>query len=77
MAKKTFEEALAGLEQITRDLEEGNLSLEETLKKFDEGVKLAEFCGKRLDDAQRKVDILLKKEGKLVATPFTEDQEQD
>lgn len=72
MAKKTFEEALERLESITRELEEGDISLEDSLKKFDEGVKLAEFCNKKLDDAQRKVDILLKKNGTLTAEPFTE-----
>ncbi len=72
MAKKTFEEALERLETITRELEDGDISLEDSLKKFDEGVKLAEFCNKKLDDAQRKVDILLKKNGTLTAEPFTE-----
>ncbi len=70
MAKKTFEEALAGLEQITKDLEDGNLSLELSLKKFDEGIKLAEFCGKKLEDARQKVEILQQKDGKLTASPF-------
>jgi exodeoxyribonuclease VII small subunit len=77
MAKKTFEEALEGLERITQALEDGNLSLEESLKKFDEGVKLAGFCGKKLEDAQRQVDILLKKDGKITPTPFVEDQEPE
>ena len=77
MAKKTFEEALAHLEEITKDLEEGNLSLEESLKKFDEGIKLAEFCGKKLEDAQRRVEILQQKDGKLTASPFDTGQEQE
>ncbi|MDF1578933.1 MAG: exodeoxyribonuclease VII small subunit [Desulfurivibrionaceae bacterium] len=62
MAKKNFEEALAKLERITEELESGDLSLEESLKKFDEGVKLAEFCNHKLDEAQQKVNILLKKD---------------
>lgn len=70
MAKKTFEEALHKLEEITRELEDGDISLEESLKKFDEGIKLAEFCNQKLDDAQIKVDILLKKNGSLTAVPF-------
>jgi exodeoxyribonuclease VII small subunit len=70
MKKKSFEEALAQLEEITRELEEGDLSLEESLKYFDEGVKLAEHCNSKLNDAQKKVEILLKKEGKLEPAPF-------
>lgn len=77
MAKKTFEEALAGLEQITKDLEDGNLSLELSLKKFDEGIKLAEFCGKKLEDAQQKVEILQQKDGKLTASPFGDNLENE
>ena len=48
MAKKTFEAALARLEQITEELEDGELSLENSLKKFDEGIKLAGFCNEQL-----------------------------
>ena len=70
MAKQNFEEALARLEEITRTLEDGDLSLEASLKVFDEGIRLAEFCSKKLDEAQKKVDILLKKNGELVARPF-------
>jgi exodeoxyribonuclease VII small subunit len=70
MAKKTFEEALDRLEEITRELEEGDLSLEKSLKKFDEGIKLAEFCNAQLAEAKVKVEILLEKDGKLEATPF-------
>jgi exodeoxyribonuclease VII small subunit len=70
MKKKSFEESLEKLEQITKELEEGDLSLEESLKHFDEGVKLAEQCNNRLNDAQKKVEILLKKNDKLKPEPF-------
>jgi exodeoxyribonuclease VII small subunit len=70
MAKKTFEEALARLEEITHELEAGDLSLEKSLKKFDEGIKLAEFCSAQLAEAKSKVEILLEKDGKLESTPF-------
>lgn len=75
MAKKTFEQALAALEEITRGLEEGELNLEESLKKFEEGINLVEFCNKVLDDAQKRVEILLKKGGRITPVPFTEDEE--
>jgi exodeoxyribonuclease VII small subunit len=72
MTKKTFEDALSRLEEITRDMENGDLSLEDSLKKFDEGIKLAEFCNRKLDEAQKKVNILIKKNNKLVEMPFNE-----
>jgi exodeoxyribonuclease VII small subunit len=72
MAKKNFEESLAKLEKITAELENGALSLEESLKKFDEGVKLAEYCNIKLDEAQQKVSILLKKDGSRYETPFAD-----
>ena len=70
MVKKTFENALQTLEDITRELEEGNLSLEESLKKFNEGVKLADFCNKKLEESQIKVDLLLRKNDSLTSVPF-------
>lgn len=70
MKKKSFEDALAKLEQITKELEEGDLSLEDSLKYFDEGVKLAEYCNSKLSDAQKKVEILVKKDGTLEPAPF-------
>ena len=70
MKKKSFEEALAKLEQITKKLEEGDLPLEDSLKYFDEGVKLAELCNSKLNEAQKKIEILLKKNDGLEPTPF-------
>ncbi len=71
MAKKTtFEDALAKLEEIAVELEDGDLSLDAALKKFDEGVKMAAFCNEKLEEAQQKVDLLMKKGGTLSAVPF-------
>lgn len=72
MAKKTFETALSRLEQITQELEEGELSLDKSLKKFDEGIQLARFCNEQLDEARAKVELLLEKDGDLEAVPFPE-----
>ncbi|WP_136797778.1 MULTISPECIES: exodeoxyribonuclease VII small subunit [Desulfosediminicola] len=72
MAKKTFEAALSRLEQITQELEEGELSLDKSLKKFDEGIQLAKFCNEQLDQAKAKVELLLEKDGEIEAVPFTE-----
>ncbi len=70
MAKKSFESSLKNLEEISRALESGELSLDESLKKFDEGIKLAELCNKKLDEAQAKIDILLNKNNSIGVEPF-------
>ncbi|PID74251.1 MAG: exodeoxyribonuclease VII small subunit [Desulfobacterales bacterium] len=72
MAKKNFETALAKLEKITEELENGELNLETSLKKFDEGVQLISFCNEQLQKAQARVEILLKRENRLEAAPFAE-----
>ncbi len=76
MAEKKFEDALARLEEIVRELESGDLPLEQSLKMFEEGIKLSRICHKRLEDAERRVEILLKdKAGTIVAQPFPEEAE--
>ncbi len=76
MAKKKFEDALARLEEIVKELESGDLPLEQSLKMFEEGIKLSRICNKRLEDAERRVEILLKdKSGTIVAQPFQEEKE--
>ncbi|HIP39647.1 MAG TPA: exodeoxyribonuclease VII small subunit [Desulfocapsa sulfexigens] len=72
MAKRTFENALSKLEQITQELEDGDLSLEKSLKKFDEGIGLVEYCNKTLTEAKAKVELLLEKQGGIATTPFDE-----
>ena len=72
MAKKTFEEALERLEEITRELEGGNPSLEKSLKIFDEGMKLAEYCNTKLEEAQQKVEMLVRKGESCTTVPFEE-----
>ena len=75
MAEKKFETTLARLEEIVKELETGDLPLEQSLKLFEEGVKLSRICNKRLEEAERKVEILLKdKDGKLTAQPFEEEE---
>ena len=70
MAKEKFEEALERLEDIVRKMEAGAMTLEESLKAFEEGIKLARLCSRRLDEAERRVEILLKQEEELVVRPF-------
>ena len=68
MAVKKFEDSLKKLEDIVNKLEGGDLTLEESLKLFEEGIKLSRLCTKQLEEAERKVEILLKGEGKTFET---------
>ncbi len=72
MSKEKFEEALEKLEEIVRRMEAGEMTLEESLKAFEEGIKLARLCAKKLDEADRRVEILLREGGELVTKPFEE-----
>ena len=58
MATKTFEESMLELEQVVASLESGDITLDESLKLFEKGIKLSKSCQKKLDDAEKKVKIL-------------------
>jgi exodeoxyribonuclease VII small subunit len=60
MAEIKFEETLKKLEKIVDDLEKGNLSLDEALKKYQEGIELSRACSQRLENAKKKIDVLVK-----------------
>jgi len=78
MTAKKFEDAMARLEEIVQSLETGELSLEESIKAFEEGMKLAKFCSQKLEEAEKRVSILLKEgEGKYVQVPFRLDEEEE
>lgn len=68
MAK--FEESLQRLESIVTELEKGDVQLDRALELFDEGMKLSGSCRKELEEAEGKVEILLKRNGKLQAEAF-------
>jgi len=71
MAKPTFEIAMKQLEQIVQELESGNLSLEDSIKKFEEGIKLSKFCSSKLDETEKKITLLLKdQDGNVIEKPF-------
>lgn len=61
--KMTFEEAVAGLEQIVRQLEDGQLPLEKSLELFSEGIKLSKFCQSSLEEAEQRIMVLTAQEG--------------
>jgi exodeoxyribonuclease VII small subunit len=71
-----FEEALAELEALVRRLEQGELPLEESLGAFERGMALAKQLGKRLEDIERRVEVLMKQDdGTPVTRPFDDDEE--
>ena len=77
MKKKSFEEGLAKLENITQELEEGDLSLEESLKHFERGIVLTKSCQQALSEAEQKVSILLGKDGNSKLEPFKPDNNEE
>ena len=69
---KDFESAMKRLEKIVKTLESGELPLASLLEMYEEGVKLQSFCQEKLDEAERKVEILVRKnEGLLEREPFS------
>jgi len=77
MAKKKtaslFEDSLAELEQLVSQLEQGDISLEESLRYFERGVNLTRICQKALQEAEQKVHILIEKNGNPALEPFTDE----
>jgi exodeoxyribonuclease VII small subunit len=76
MAEMKFEEALKKLEKIVEELESGRCSLDDSLKKYEEGVKLSRFCHKTLQSAQKKIQILTKKGAGWETKPFTDTEQE-
>jgi exodeoxyribonuclease VII small subunit len=78
MAVEKFEQSLKKLEEVVRKLEGGSLSLDDSIKAFEEGVKHAAFCAKKLDEAERKVELLIKqRNGSFRREPFEVDDEDE
>jgi len=74
--KGEFEKSLARLEEVVKRLESTDLPLDEAMKLFEEGVKLSRDCQKQLEEAEGKVEILLKKaDGKITTQPFEPEEE--
>jgi exodeoxyribonuclease VII small subunit len=73
-----FEASLAALETIVRELEEGDLPLEESLQLFEKGVKLSRECQERLNEADRRINLLLRdKDGHPLVTDFEDEVEEN
>lgn len=78
MAENKFEDSMKRLEDIVEDLEGGELPLEDSLKAFEEGMKLLTFCSDKLDEVEKRVDVLIREsDGRHTKKPFnTEEQEE-
>ncbi|MDY6973257.1 MAG: exodeoxyribonuclease VII small subunit [Thermodesulfobacteriota bacterium] len=78
MVEKKFEEAMERLEKIVRSLEGGELSLEDAIKDFEEGMDLIKFASNKLEEAEKKVSLLVQEsDGKLTLTPFDAEKENE
>jgi len=74
---KDFESALKSLEDIVTQLEAGDLTLERALELFEEGIRVSRFCSSKLDEAERKVEVLIKTaDGTVKEVPFSENIEE-
>ena len=78
MAEKKFEKSMQRLEEIVLSLEGGELPLEDSLKVFEEGMKLVKFCSDKLEEAEQKVTLLVKESGgKQRQVPFKLEEESN
>lgn len=76
MSKERFEDTFKKLETIVTKLESGDLALEESIKLFEEGMRLSKVCSQRLTEVQKKVELLLKTDtGELQSQPFAFEEE--
>jgi exodeoxyribonuclease VII small subunit len=73
-APVTFESGLQQLEGIVKEMESGDLPLERALELFEKGMKLSEACRKQLEEAETRVEILIKRAGEVTAEPFSLDK---
>ena len=78
MAERKFEDQMQQLERIVQGLEGGELSLEDALKHFEEGMNLVKFCSDKLEEAEEKVNLLVQKSGgKHIQVSFDLEGEKD
>ena len=78
MTIQSYEAALKRLEKIVEELEAGDLPLEKSIKKFEEGMTLSKYCGKKLEESEATVTRLFKNsDGNLMETPFMNETEDD
>ena len=73
-APKSFETCLEELEKTVKELEAGDLQLERSLELFEKGMALSESCRKQLEEAETRIELLIKKDGKIQPEPFRPDK---
>ena len=67
---QSFEDEMVKLETIVTELEKGDLSLDDSVKKFEEGINISKECNKMLETAEKKISILLEKDGEITEESF-------
>ena len=71
---ESFETCLDELEKVVKELEAGDLALERSLELFERGMSLSDTCRKQLEEAETRVEMLIRKEGKMTAEPYSPDK---
>ncbi len=71
---KSFEEQIEQLESIVKELEKGELTLEDSVTKFEEGIKISRECNKTLEDAEKKITILVNQDGEMKEEKFNTEE---
>lgn len=74
MAKLSFENNMENLEKIVSELENGDLNLDESIEKFEDGIKISKECNKILEEAEKKITILLERDGEVKEESFTTEE---
>ncbi|MBQ9297879.1 MAG: exodeoxyribonuclease VII small subunit [Clostridia bacterium] len=71
----SFEDTMKNLQEIVQELEKGTLNLEDSVKKFEEGIELSKKCNEILENAEKKINILIRKDEEIIEKPFTPTEE--
>ena len=74
---ESFEASLDELEKVVKELEAGDLSLERSIQLFERGVGLSDACRKQLEEAETRVEMLIRKDGKIAAEPFSPEKPEN
>lgn len=74
MANTNFEKNMSNLENIVTELEKGDLNLDESISKFEEGIKISKECNKILEETEKKITILLEKDGDVKEENFVSEE---
>lgn len=75
-SRKDFEGNITRLKEVVKQLEEGNLSLEESLEFFEEGIKLYRLCNEVLNNAEQRISLLIEEDNSIIERPFDVTKEE-